>query len=241
MHVIDNLATQSTCHQAAAAQLLITCKAAGRDSKLGPGKHEFLERTKSTYAVRVAVCETGEGRAAVPPACRLVLNVPQRLQGDLEVVNSKTLASCLESLMAEHYYWTSYSNNGQEANTLCQAGSLEASRLDALRSYQKLAELLPDFREILSSTRTQWLSFLKQQEQSAQDISELQRKNSAEIKEQHKTEMSAFQHAVTATKEELESVSQTLHRSMAKTGSDISQTQNVSRVNSQSNTSDNNI
>ncbi|KAI1628526.1 hypothetical protein EDD37DRAFT_11362 [Exophiala viscosa] len=225
MHVIDSLATQSTCHQQAAAQLLITCKAAGKDSKLGPGRHEFLERTKSTYAVRVAVCETGEGRAAVPVACKLVLSMPPHLQGDLEVVNGKNLASCLEAMMAEHYYWTSYSNNRQEANTLCQAGGLEASRLDALHSYQKLAELLPDFRNILSSTRTQWLSFLKQQEESAQDITELQQKNRAEVEEQHKAEMGAFQHAMSAAKEDLESVSEALHRSMAKTGSGVSQTQ----------------
>ena len=230
MHVIDSLAAQSTCHQQAAAQLLITCKAAGKDSKLGSGRHEFLERTKSTYAVRVAVCETGEGRAAVPAACRLVLDMPQHSQGDLEVINSKQLASCLEALMTEHYYWTSYSNNRQEANTLCQAGSLEANMHEALHSYEKLAELLPDFRDILSTTRTQWLSFLKQQEASVQDITELQQKNRAEIKEQHKSEMGAFQHAMSAAKDGLASVSHTLHRSMEKTGSDIDHTQQVSRV-----------
>ncbi|KIV80555.1 hypothetical protein PV11_08048 [Exophiala sideris] len=225
MHVIDNLVTQSTCHQQAAVQLLVTCKAAGKDSKLGQGRHEFLERTKSTYAVRVAVCETGEGRAAVPAACRLVLDMPQNLQGDLEVVNSKNLASCLEALMTEHYYWTSYSNNRQEANTLCQAGSVEASTSEALHSYQKLAELLPDFRDILSTTRTQWLDFLKQQKENAQDITEIQQKSRAEVEEQREAEMDAFQHAMSAAKDDLESVSETLYRSMAKTGSGISQTQ----------------
>ena len=230
MHVIDSLATQSTCHQQAAAQLLVTCKAAGKDSALGPGRHEFLERTKSTYAVRVAVCETGEGRAAVPAACGLVVNMSQHLQNELKVVNSKDLASCLEAMMAEHYYWTSYSNNRQEATTLCQAGSLEASKQDALHSYQQLAELLPDFRDILSSTRSQWLSFLNRQKENVQDITALQQKNRAEVEEQHKAEMGAFQHAMSAAKAGLESVSQTLHRSMEKTGSDIGHTQDVSRV-----------
>ncbi|KIW49119.1 hypothetical protein PV05_10828 [Exophiala xenobiotica] len=224
MQVIDNLATQSTCHQTAAAQLLVTCKASGKSAAIASGKHELLERSKSVYAVRVAVCETAEGRAAVPAACSPVLEIPQRLQGEIDVVNSKSLAACLEALLVEHYYWTSYSNNRQDANTLCQASNLEASRLEALHSYQKLAELLPEFRQTLDSTRSEWLRFLKQQEEDARNINKLHQQNRAQLQEQHKSEMSAFHRSMAAAKEGLEDVSQLLHRSMAKTGSEVTQT-----------------
>jgi hypothetical protein len=228
MQVINNLATQSTCHQTAAAQLLVTCKASGRSATPASGKHELLERSKSVYAVRVAVCETGEGRAAVPATCRPVLDIPQRLHGEIDVVSSKSLAACLEALLVEHYYWTSYSNNRQDANTLCQASTLEASRLEALHSYQKLAELLPEFRQTLESTRSQWSGFVKQQEEDARNINKIQHKNQVQLQEQHKSEMSAFHRAMAAAKEGLKDVSQLFHQSMAKTGSEVIQTHEVS-------------
>ena len=228
MHVIDSIATQSTCHQAAAAQLLLTCKAVGRDLSTNEGKYELLERAKSVSAVRLAVCETGEGKATVPAACKSILGVPKRLDSELEVVNSKYLAPCLEALMVEHYYWTSYSNSRQQANTLCQAMGLEATRLEALDSYQKLAELLPEFRKDLFSTRSQWLKFLKEQQEQAQDISRLQRHNQDEIKTQHESELRAFRHAIVVAKEGLGDVTRTLQQSMSNADSDIGHTREVS-------------
>ncbi|EXJ89263.1 hypothetical protein A1O3_02329 [Capronia epimyces CBS 606.96] len=224
MQVIDNLAIQSTCHQAAAAQLLVTCKAVGKDLAGDQGKHELLERAKSVYAVRVAVCETREGRAAVPTACRSVLDIPQRSDRELDVVSGKLLSSCLQVLMVEHYYWTSYSNSRQDANTLCQAGSLEATRLEALRSYEKLAELIPEFREALVSTQSQWLEFTKQQEAAAKNIKQLQQTNRAELNAQHQMELGALHRATSAAKKGLDEVSRAFQQSVAKTGSDIGQT-----------------
>lgn len=228
MHVIDNLAAQSTCHQAAATQLLITCKAVGKDLAEEQGKHELLERAKSVYAVRVAVCETGEGRAAVPAACKALLDIPRRSGGELDVVNSKILSTCLEALMGEHYYWTSYSNSRQDANTLCQAGSLEATRLEALRSYGKLAEIIPEFREALGSARSQWLDFVKQQEEAARQVNKLHQTNKADLKEQHKIELGALRRAMNVAKEGLTEISHAFQQSVTKTGSDIGQTHEVS-------------
>lgn len=231
MHVIDNLATQTTCQQTAAAQLLITCRASEKSSNPKPINHELLERSKTAYAVRVAVCETGEGRATIPAACRPVLDIPRRLQGEIDVVNAKTLASCLEDLMLEHYYWTSYSNSRQDANILCRASTLEATRLDALFSYQKLAELLPEFRKVLEATRSQWLGFLKQQEQEAQKLTDTQQKNHADFKMQHEAHVRSFRHFMNTAKEDLDGVSQQLHRSLLEHRSGISQTHEVSRSN----------
>ena len=227
MHVVDALAAQSTCHQAAAAQLLITCKTVGANVAQDEGKHELLERTKSVYAVRVAVCETGEGKAAIPPACIPILDIPQRLEHEIDVVNSRTLAPCLGALMAEHYYWTSYSNNRQDANTLCQATTLESSRLEALDSYQKLAALLPEFRVALGSTRSQWLEFLKQQLAEVENVNKLQRKNRDESQAGHKAELGSFQKAMRVAKDGLLDVSQSLQRAVASTDSDVTQTREV--------------
>ncbi|KIX05762.1 uncharacterized protein Z518_03734 [Rhinocladiella mackenziei CBS 650.93] len=224
MHLIDNLVTQSTCHQAAAAQLLMTCKGAGKDFPEGQGKHELLERAKSVYAVRVAVCETGEGRAAVPAACKTILDVPQRPHNEIDVVGGQALSSCVEALMLKHYYWTSYSNSRQNANTLCQAGTLEATRLEALHSYQKLFELLPEFRDTLKTTRSQWQSFLRQQEEDARKVNKLQQAHRDELNQQHKTGLSALRDAMSMAKKGLEDVSQALQLSVAGTGADITQT-----------------
>jgi len=228
MRVIDNVATRSTCHQAATAQLLVTCKAVGKDIAAEEGKHELLERAKSVYAVRLSVCETGEGRAAIPAACKPILAVPRQLNSEFEVVNSVSLPPCLEALMAEHYYWTSYSNSRQDANTLCQAVTLEASKLEALQSYQRLAELLPTFRNDLLSTRSQWLAFAKQQEESTRELGKLQRKNQKESEEQHKREMKLFHSAMSVAKEGLGDASRLMQQSMASAGSGIDQSREVS-------------
>ncbi|KEF63516.1 uncharacterized protein A1O9_01494 [Exophiala aquamarina CBS 119918] len=228
MQVIDTVTARSTCHQAAAAQLLGTCKAAGKDVAAEEGKHELLERAKSVYAVRLSVCETGEGRAAIPTACKPILAAPRQLSSEFEVVNSVYLPQCLEALMVEHYYWTSYSNSRQDANTLCQAVTLEASRLEALQSYQRLAELLPTFRSDLLSTRSQWLAFVKQQEQSTQELGKLQRKNQEESESQHKLEMELLHSAMNVAKEGLDDASRLMQQSMASAGSGIEQSREVS-------------
>jgi hypothetical protein len=227
MHLVDTLATQSTCHQAAAAQLLVTCKTVGANMAQEDGKHELLERAKSVYAVRVAVCETGEGRAEVPSACRPILTIPQRLDHEIDVVSSRTVAPCLGALMEEHYYWTSYSNNKQDANTLCQASTLESTRLEALHSYQKLAEFLPEFQVALGSTRSQWLDFLKQQKEEFQHVNKLQRQHHDELQSQHKVELGSFRDAMKVAKDGLLDVSQSLQQAMASTDSDITQTREV--------------
>lgn len=228
MQVIGNVATRSTCHQAAAAQLLVTCKAVGKDIAAEEGKHELLERAKSVYAVRLSVCETGEGRAAIPSTCKPILAVPRQLNSEFEVVNSVSLPPCLEALMAEHYYWTSYSNSRQDANTLCQAVTLEASKLEALQSYQRLAELLPTFRNDLLSTRSQWLAFVKQQAESTRELGKLQRKNQEESEEQHKLEIKLFRSAMNVAKEGLDDASRLMQQSMVSAGSSIEQSREVS-------------
>ncbi|OAL26449.1 hypothetical protein AYO20_10117 [Fonsecaea nubica] len=225
MRVVDNLATQSTCHQAAAGHLLVTCKTIGANMGLQQGKHELLERAQSVYAVRVAVCETGEGRAAIPPACKPILEIPQRLDHEIDVVNSKILASCLEALITEHYYWTSYSNNRQDANTLCQATTIESSRLEALQSYQKLAELLPELRAALGSTQSQWLGFLKQQQEEIAYVSKLERKSREERQAQHKHELNTFHDTMHLAKEGMHNAFTTLQRRIASTQEGVTQTQ----------------
>jgi hypothetical protein len=150
------------------------------------------------------------------------------LDNELDVVHSKTLASCLEGLMVEHYYWTSYSNNRQDANILCQAGTLEATRLEALHSYEKLAQLIPEFRNTLVSSRSQWSNFVKQQQEDARNINKMLQRNRAELHEQHTAELGAFGRAMTLAKEGLQDVSQLLQQSLANAGLDISQTREVS-------------
>lgn len=227
MQVVDALATQSTCHQAAAGQLLVTCKGVGVNMAKEDGRHELLEKAKSVYAVRVAVCETGEGRADVPSTCKPILDIPQRLEHEIDVISSRTLAPCLGALMEEHFYWTSYSNNRQDANILCQATTLESTRLEALHSYRKLAELLPEFRAALGSTRSQWLEFLKQQQEEAQHLYKAQHSNRDELRAQHKAELGSFRSVMKVAKDGFLEVSESLQRAMATMDSDVVQTREV--------------
>ena len=227
MQVIDSITTQSTCHQAATGQLLVTCKTVGNQIDTDQGKNELLERAKSVYAVRLAVCETGEGRAAIPKTCKAILTLPRHIHGELEVVNSKSLAPCLEALMAEHYYWTSYSNSRQDATTLCQAVTLEATKLEALQSYQKLAELIPEFRNDLLASRTKWLEFMRLQEQYTHKFHELHKNGREEMSRQHKEELLGFSSAMDTAKMNLESASKAMQQSLERTASDVGRSHEV--------------
>lgn len=228
MQVIDSITTQSTCHQAATGQLLITCKTVGNQVDLDQGKNELLERAKSVYAVRLAVCETGEGRAAIPKTCKAILTLPRHFHGELEVVNSKSLSPCLEALMAEHYYWTSYSNSRQDASTLCQAVTLEATKLEALQSYQRLAELIPEFRSDLLASRAKWLEFMRLQEQYIHQFHELHEKGQEEMGRQQSKGLSDFSSVVDNAKLNLENASKTMQQSMERTASDVGRSYEVS-------------
>jgi hypothetical protein len=229
MRVVDTLAAQSTCHQAAAAQLLITCKAIGANLSKEDGKHDLLERAKSVYAVRVAVCETGEGKAPVPISCESILHIPKRLESEIDVVNSRDQASCLGEMMAEHYYWTSYSNNRLDANTLCQATTLESTRLEALQSYEKLVSLLPEITKSLGLTRSQWTDLLQQQRTEAEDLKAMQRKNRDELEAQQRSGLGMFRDAMASAKNGLVEMSLGMRKTLAGTESDVANTRKVSR------------
>jgi len=203
MHVIEGLRTEPTCHQAAAAQLLMTCKAVGKDGSNKDNKDELLDRVKSIYGARVAICENAAGKAAVPIACSGVFTISSIPADHFDVVSGHELSKCLESLRAEQPFWTSYSNKMQDAGHLCRGATLETTKQEMLRTYQRLAEFLPEFTEALHQSHAQWQALLRQQQAQAQVVHE-----------SHRQKMEDMMVAYSAAQQEFVGHAQSLYQSI---------------------------
>lgn len=59
---------------------------------------------------------------------------------DETILPKKDLEQCLRSLESRPQWWTSYSNNRQNAIIICQASRIEAEKEEMLGLYQSLAK-----------------------------------------------------------------------------------------------------
>lgn len=80
-----------------------------------------IEDVRSMYAAQLAICEIEGAGAPIPANCQF--NVPASLTSDHAFLKkgSKQLERCLGTLESRPQWWTSYSNNKQNAILLCQA------------------------------------------------------------------------------------------------------------------------
>ncbi len=142
--LIQSQKSVPSCALQAAMTLLGSCRDIDGSNDNGHGStgdHEgMLERIKSTYAARLAVCELLEAGADVPAQCSS-LTSPKRPKtarsfsdflfkvkrgaetaGDGKADDAKdALSQCLWSLESRPQWWTSYSNSRQNAVVMCQA------------------------------------------------------------------------------------------------------------------------
>lgn len=121
---------------------------------------EDLDHIKSLYAARLAVCEVSGAGARVPDECsQLVvshLGKPSRTWfqgsgGDAELPTSQ-LQPCLQALESKPQWWTSYSNNRQNAAIMCQAARIEVERDELLNHHRKLADVTFGLGESLNQS-----------------------------------------------------------------------------------------
>ena len=122
IELLESMQSAPTCNKLATSNLLSSCQSIEGSS---PDRGSSLEGIKAAYAAQLALCELRNVGAEPPEQCRLV--VFDNGTADLNL-NSAELRDCLRSLESRPQWWTSYSNNIQNAVVMCRAARIEIEK-----------------------------------------------------------------------------------------------------------------
>lgn len=109
-----SLDSAPSCSRRAALGLIRDCSSF--ESK-GSDRNTALDAIKTIYAARLAVCELNDAGLLTPAPCHTLFH---------EGCSSQAAGGCVKSLEARPQSWTSFSNNRQNALTICQATRAES-------------------------------------------------------------------------------------------------------------------
>jgi hypothetical protein len=155
IELLTSMNSSPSCNRIAASRLLISCQSIGGSGN-GQESHpaEALDHVKSLYAARLAVCEITGAGAPIPEQCSSILTPrssdmlsqrPYREDpngGEKDVIQAAQLERCLKSLEARPQWWTSYSNNRQNAVVMCQAARIEIDKEELLNLHKTLTSVI---------------------------------------------------------------------------------------------------
>lgn len=148
--MLENVDKLPSCNKLASAALVNSCSQLDHSSTLSSdqGVQALLDKAKSIYSTRLAICELIEVGARIPDVCSpfkptdaLVpqtgirgffnRNGPTRPVGEYKLYDEETakhLETCASALSKEPQWWTSYSNAKQNAIVICQAMRAEVEK-----------------------------------------------------------------------------------------------------------------
>ncbi|KAH0545219.1 hypothetical protein FGG08_000673 [Glutinoglossum americanum] len=177
--ILASLESSPSCNRLATAMLAKSCETLDNQDPTEP--EIFLDRVRSMYAARLAVCELTEAGVPVPAQCSLLLPLDRSKKrrglkdylsrngrpkdGNKEAkyyddINQRQLVQCLRNLESKPQWWTSYSNGRQNAVVICSALRSHIEKAQALETYKSLVEVVelvagasPGFISILEAFR----------------------------------------------------------------------------------------
>ncbi|KAL4748683.1 hypothetical protein BDW72DRAFT_214597 [Aspergillus terricola var. indicus] len=153
LQLLETLNSSSSCNKLAATKLVTSCKSIGRNTESTGGSDTYLtlERVRSLYAARLAICELREAGVPTPSACRSVnrFQPPRRglwgrhtrnslVTDDFDNIPKADSEPCIRVLESRPQWWTSYSNSKQNAVIICQASRIEIDKEDILETYNSI-------------------------------------------------------------------------------------------------------
>ena len=152
MKFISSMEASPSCHRLATTTLLRSCRSIRPPddrSEENLGTVERLNRVKSLFAARLAVCELTDANAVIPRQCNSLQfredsdkgSVMKRfttrdkyykahdkvIEDDYNDSNLE-VSSCLGALESRPQWWTSYSNARQNAVVMCEATRSEIEK-----------------------------------------------------------------------------------------------------------------
>lgn len=151
LRLLTSLQSSPSCTRLAASTLISSCQSFTGTSKDAdrslPDFETALDDLKSIYAARLAVCELVGAGAAVPSVCAPLMPSDQAkdkrgfraflkqgtgqrrtTETKHDEIGGQQLGQCLKSLESRPQWWTSYSNNRQNAVVMCQAARSQTEK-----------------------------------------------------------------------------------------------------------------
>lgn len=152
MKFINSMETSPSCHRLATATLLRSCKSIRPPDDRNEedlSTIERLNRVKSIFAARLAVCELTDANAIIPSQCNSLQprenfagswvrkrfttgenghKAYEELAEDYYDEPNLGVSSCLNALESRPQWWTSYSNARQNAVIMCEATRSEIEK-----------------------------------------------------------------------------------------------------------------
>jgi len=125
LELLASIQTSPSCNRIAVSTLLDSCHS------IEGSEHDVetsIEDFRSIYAAQLAMCEIGSANSVKPQSCEaLTIATKSKLKG-ARSVRKDQLSQCLQSLESRPQWWTSYSNNRQNAGVMCQAARLDIEK-----------------------------------------------------------------------------------------------------------------
>lgn len=137
----------------AATRLVTSCQNLDAETEgTGAEAYETLDRIRSVYAARLALCELDGASAPIPSQCLPVtISATPPKKGlfsftaksrspetSADSVSKELLEPCLKALESRPQWWTSYSNSHQNAMVICQAARMETEKEELLNLYRSI-------------------------------------------------------------------------------------------------------
>ena len=125
MELLASIETSSSCNRIATTMLLASCRSAeGSDHDVDAS----LEDLRSVYAAQLAMCEIGSASSIKPQSCDSFSIMSEGKPNGVNTIRKDKLIDCLKSLESKPQWWTSYSNNKQNAGVICEATRIDIEK-----------------------------------------------------------------------------------------------------------------
>lgn len=148
------MGTSLSCNRIAVTNLVTSCQTFS-DGKDGAQTDDrgTLDLLRSVYAARLALCEIDGAGTSIPSSCLPVTVSPPPQKSRFgfiarhrgfdtapDEVSRDLLEQCLRTLESRPQWWTSYSNNRQNALVICHASRIETEKEELLDLHRSIAK-----------------------------------------------------------------------------------------------------
>ncbi|MCJ1354189.1 MAG: hypothetical protein MMC33_004176 [Icmadophila ericetorum] len=133
MELLESMQSAPSCNRIATSRLLKSCQLIEGPSA---NTEAAIEDVRAVYAAQLAICEVRSAGAQIPTHCDLILPTDEEIQPSFRNAPAgRELAQCLQSLESRPQWWTSYSNNKQNAVVMCRAARVDIEKDDLIRTF----------------------------------------------------------------------------------------------------------
>ncbi|KAI5807926.1 Tht1-like nuclear fusion protein-domain-containing protein [Peziza echinospora] len=141
LQLLQSLESKSSCHGEATSSLMLDCSTLDTKS--------VNEHIRTTYAVKLAICEFESTGINYPGECKAVRSGAPILQ--------HSLTRCLKRLEEKPQHWTTLSNNIQNVMALCAASRFEVEKGQLLALHRNVTKIQQDlFAATASQANEVW-------------------------------------------------------------------------------------